>query len=509
MNTDSSKQPELSLLPEVDVELVLEGSYPYVTGGVSAWVHRLIIGLPEIRFGLIHFAAKNEDTKKLRYDLPENVKYLQNLYLQEAVFVPPVSNSETCLCKDLFPEFLRMHKMTKNSSVDSFAEIFTKLTDSKHLHTLRELFFCRESFGLLKTLYNEKSSNASFLDYFWTWRFMHLPLVQILQMRRGKTSLVHSVSTGYAGFYAALRKLTENCPFILTEHGIYTRERNIEISQSSWIHEEKHPDHLVRSEPALFKGIWINFFNALGNWSYQEADRIITLFEGNRTAQISLGADPQKIEIIPNGIEMEKFFGLRSERPPSADNFKVGFIGRIVSIKDIRTFLRAVQIVLLQIPLSDYYIIGPLDEEPYYSTEMQKLTETLGITDRVHFLGRQNVIEWYSQLDVCVLTSLSEGQPLTVLEGMAAGIPQIVTDVGSCRELVEGHFPEDKGIGPCGIVTEPCSPAQTANAILSICRTPELFSSMSRAGKNRVKTYYQEKNLFNRYLRIYQNYITK
>ena len=81
------------------------------------------------------------------------------------------------------------------------------------------------------------------------------------------------------------------------------------------------------------------------------------------------------------------------------------------------------------------------------------LAATLGIAERVEFTGRVDVKQIYPRIDVLVLTSISEGLPLVILEAAAAGIPVVSTDVGACRELLEGSQPADRAIGPSGLVT--------------------------------------------------------
>jgi glycosyltransferase involved in cell wall biosynthesis len=497
-------------LPPVDIELILEGSYPYVTGGVSSWVHRLIEGLPDLSFGLTYLGATREKNPEPKYQILPNVQYLQNLYLHDAAFYEQAPDNTPPAGQAFFHELFRLHHQNeKKHDLNEFRSLFEKLGHHKNAGFLHDMFFNREGFSLLLALYQKNAADASFLDFFWTWRFMHLPLTQIMQMRRPPARLCHAVCTGYAGFYGALRKLVEGIPLLLTEHGIYTRERTIEITQAEWIFSEKHPEHIVRNTQGTFKRLWLKFFQSLSSYTYQMANRIITLYDGNRTAQIAHGADSAKIEIIPNGISLPVFADLRRENPPDPQRFVVGFIGRIVPIKDVKTFLKAAQIVLLQVPEAEFWLIGPLDEEPDYALEMQTFADSLGISKQTRFWGKQNVLELYPRIDLSVLTSISEGQPLTTLEAMAAGIPNVATDVGSCRELLYGRSPEDKALGSCGIVTHLRSPTQTAQAILDICTNPETFRHMAKVGKTRAKTFYQQAAILSRYQRLYQQLMLK
>jgi glycosyltransferase involved in cell wall biosynthesis len=123
----------------------------------------------------------------------------------------------------------------------------------------------------------------------------------------------------------------------------------------------------------------------------------------------------------------------------------------------------------------------------------------------VEFTGKVDARRYYEALDVSVLTSLSEGQPLAVLEAMACGIPVVATDVGSCRELLEGRTPEDRALGPAGLVTRVADPEDTARAILRLARDPELRRAMGEAGRRRVRAYYRLDQVREAYLELYRS----
>ena len=81
---------------------------------------------------------------------------------------------------------------------------------------------------------------TSFIDYFWTLRTMHVPLFKLASIARSlpRFRALHAVSTGYAGALGAHVYRRTQAPFILTEHGIYTKERKIDPAQAAWIKDE-------------------------------------------------------------------------------------------------------------------------------------------------------------------------------------------------------------------------------------------------------------------------------
>jgi len=138
--------------------------------------------------------------------------------------------------------------------------------------------------------------------------------------------------------------------------------------------------------------------------------------------------------------------------------------------------------------------------------ECKELTAMLLLESKIHFLGRVDVKEYYPGLRVSVLTSISEGQPLTILEAMAAGIPSVSSDVGACKELLYGRTREDKALGRSGIITNIGSPGETAEAICEIVSNKELHSQMAESGIQRVDKYYREELLIRSYRELYNQY---
>ena len=182
-----------------------------------------------------------------------------------------------------------------------------------------------------------------------------------------------------------------------------------------------------------------------------------------------------------------------------------GLIGRVVPIKDVKTFLRAVRSVVSEIPEFEAWIVGPEDEDPGYAQECHSLVSSLGLTGQVHFLGFRNIREIMPQLGVMVLTSISEAQPLVILEAWCAGTPVVSTDVGSCRELIEGVGEQDRALGTAGEVVPIADPQATARVIQRLLQNPERWHAAQRAGEQRVQERYSDELMFARYSRLYRD----
>ena len=493
-----------------DVCFVVEGTYPYVRGGVSSWIHNLISALPEKTFHILFLGIAPEVEYSPSYELPENVIGIDILYAQdfreEKMRAQAPTHGDRKAKKAAWEIVERFHEeIMSGPDIPLFAEVYAAAGDRRTRSlSLDDLFTSERSWELITNLYRKDGRNASFVDYFWTWRFTHLPLFQMMQEELPPARLYHTVSTGYAGFLAVLAKKRLGVPMIITEHGIYTRERSIEIAQAEWIYVEQAQDYRLRRTHGFLKQWWINMFRWMSRLCYQEADRIITITQVNQPFQLADGADPAKMSVIPNGIKLERYALVRDSRR-AVDEFVIGFVGRVVPIKDVKTFIRALRIAVAEVTNLKAYIIGPTTEDPEYFAECERLIDLMGLGDHIAFTGPADVVEYYARMHLLVLTSISEGQPLVILEGHCAGVPVVATNVGACHELIHGHTPEARALGPSGIVTAVASPQETAEAIVRIAKDPELHHAMARAGIERVERFYREEDLNRTYLGIYND----
>ena len=490
---------------DADVCLMLEGTYPYVPGGVSTWVHNLISALPELTFcGVVILPSQSQDWE-MRYEPPENFVGLEHVYIHD--YEVNKKRSTIPRRNRMIKQLAELHghmRAGDRQAVDMMMSLL--FPAERRMMSTHDMIYSKQAWQLVLEHYRPENNNDSFIDYFWTYRFTHLPIFQLLDAPKPKARVYHTISTGYAGMLALVASLIHRRPLMLTEHGIYTKERKIEIAQAEWIYQSNRQEIKVHKELGSFQRHWISMFEAMSRMTYHVSKQVITLYEGNKQIEIAEGCPEEKIRIIPNGINLEKFAGLGPDPGDKKGPFRVGFVGRVVPIKDVKTFLRACKLVSLKNPKVEFYIMGPTDEDEDYYRDCISLTETLGLSGKVHYTGKVPIREWYPKLDLIVLTSISEAQPLVILEANCAGIPAVASDVGACSELISGRTAEDRALGPSGLVTGIANPSSTAKAMNRIIGDKNLRAAMSKAGMERVRRYYNEADLNQTYKSIYQGY---
>ncbi len=490
---------------KADVCLILEGTYPYVTGGVSGWAHGLIQEQSHLSFQLCAIVPKDAELE-LKYRLPNNVIGLTTIRLNDL----PKGSDITAPLATRVHNALRDPLMTmtteKPMQLDDLKRIMDVLSSTNAALGTETLLDHERAWEQLIALYETSFPDHSFLDYFWSYRAIVGGLYSILLAPLPQADIYHAMSTGYAGLMAARAKIETGKPVFVTEHGIYTNERRIEVTAADWLEATASKALTIDKPRRDLRDMWIDSINNFSRICYTACDRVITLFAGNQAPQLEDGAAPEKMQIIPNGVDIEHFGQLPRRRQ---EVLTVGLIGRVVPIKDIKTFIRSISVLRQTLPDVKAYIIGPTDEDPDYYKECINLIELTGLEHTITFTGQAQIEEYLPQLDVLVLTSISEAQPLVILEAGATGIPIVATDVGACRELIEGLPDEAPALGAGGIVTPLASPTSTAEAIHALLSDRERYDAASKTIRERIKLYYNETIQQQAYRNLYAEYLKR
>lgn len=496
----------LNIGHKADVCLILEGTYPYVTGGVSNWAHGLIKEQSHLSFHLLAIVPRDGELA-LKYTLPSNVIGLTTVRLNDLHKGAHLPAPLAARMHQALREPLATLTSERAMTLDDLKRIMEVLRSTHNNLGTEALLDHEEAWAQLVALYEAGFPDHSFLDYFWSYRAIAGGLYSTLLAPLPDADIYHAMSTGYAGLMAARAKVETGKPVFVTEHGIYTNERRIEVTAADWLEATSSKALTIDKPRRDLRDMWIDAINNFSRVCYQASDRIITLFAGNQKPQLEDGADINKMQIIPNGVDVKRFAELAHYRrgtPPT-----IALIGRVVPIKDIKTYIRACGLLRQMIPDLKALVLGPTDEDEEYYHECLTLIQLLGLEQTITFTGQVRVEDYLPRIDVLVLTSISEAQPLVMLEAGAAGIPIVATDVGACREIIEGTVNEAQRFGMGGVVTALASPASTADAIYALVSDNARYEQASTAIRERIAQYYNETIQQQAYRNLYAEYVRR
>lgn len=505
----SGTQAMFESLPKadnIDILLLLEGTYPFVSGGVSSWVHQLIELFPQHRFGAVFLGGQQADYRKMEYTPPKNFVHLECHFLFEQT--DGESSASKPADQTHFDELVKFHDYFKQLETANYSDLAKQLINHfshpNHV-TLQDFLHGKLSWQYIIEQYQTKCPHISFTAFFWAIRNIHMPIFKIIHLvnQLPQAKVIHSVSTGYAGFLGALIASQRACPYILTEHGIYIKERKIDLMQSKWLKISHFNELRDRDSLQYLTNLWIRTFEILGRFCYATASPIISLFPAYQAQQIHYGADPENTHIIPNGINTVKFKKTAKDTPNQTSPI-IGLIARVVPIKDVKNFIRSMVFVLEVIPEATAWIIGAINENEDYFHECEDLINVLGLNQKIIFKGKQKTEDIFQEIDLLVLSSISEGLPLVILESFSCGIPVVATNVGACEELIQGATVEDQALGAGGIVVEISNSAELARGVIELITQPERWQQAQATILKRVHYFYNETLFKNDYEAIYE-----
>jgi len=495
-------------IAQPDILIPCEGTYPYVRGGVSSWIAQLIEGLPHYSFGIAFIGSRKSDyAPQPLFEFPDNLVFVVELFIFDEPKKKSIKSKNGNVKNFEKVEELYQWFKTKDKNI-AFPKSVEKLDFYLNQVDESEFLYSREAWYFLNNKNRKNCPEISFLDYFWSVRSIHIPIWKIVKLAKlllDKGKILHSPSTGYAGFLASLISYDTDKPFILTEHGVYTKERKIDLISSSFNLYKKLDLFRESAEDNYIQSMWINFFEGIGKMSYNKADIILSLFSVAKETQISYGAKEEICHVIPNGVDIKKLGKTLSLRPKEIPQV-ITLIGRVVSIKDIKTFIRAIRITANIIPEIEAWIVGPDDEELTYAEECRDLIEILDVKENIKFLGFQNIAEILPKSGLQTLTSISEGMPLVILEGFAAGVPCVSTDVGSCKELIYGgEQDEDKALGKAGVICEIANVEQLSTAYIELLTDKKKWYKAQKVALERVSKFYTQEIFLDNYNKVYKD----
>jgi glycosyltransferase involved in cell wall biosynthesis len=334
----------------------------------------------------------------------------------------------------------------------------------------RFVFACLEERGVLGDELQQEGfpvevlTRRPGLDFRCAWRLGRF-------LRRERVDVLHAHQyTPF--FYANAGRLPGiRPPILFTEHG------------------REHPDY-PRRKRILFNRLML-----------RRRDRVVAVGHAVRQALVANERIPdRRIEVVYNGIDAERFAGRLRDRAEVRRELGLGTaepviiqVARLDRLKDHSTALRCLARVTREALTARLILVGDGPEDAAIRTQV----EQLGLAQSVLFLGlRKDVAQLLRAADLFLLSSVSEGIPLAVIEAMCAGLPVVSTEVGGTAEVVrDGHT---------GMLAAAGDDAALADAILRLHRDPDLRRRLGENGRLRARELFSEEQMARKYLGLYE-----
>lgn len=452
---------------DIDVLLTTEGTYPYVTGGVSTWAHQLLTGLVEMRF-VVYSVVANPNAS-LRYEPPRNVAHLVQVPLwgteDPAEFNPRpgwISRRLRRPGQRFVAQFLPAYESLVVSVAfgqggpDQLVESLCALSAYAERHSLKLAMRDRRTWRLFRDalashpLY-QKLTTYEAIDLARTvYRYLG-PLDYPTELPQ----VVHASAAAFCSIPAVVLRERWGVPFLLTEHGVYYRERLIALGRNA-----------TNSPYRVFLS---NFYAAVVAMAYSRADIVAPVARFNAGWEKQLGVDDDRIRPTPNGVDPDRF-PLHRLSGTGDGPLTLVAIARLERLKDIHTLLRAFAVVHDRRPDIRLAVYGP-ESDPAYARSCYALAEQLRLGPSCEFRGPTNDVgAALGEGDIAVLSSISEGFPFAAVEALMAGRPMVATEVGGVPEVV---------VPPYGMLVPPGRPVDLADAI---CTMADDRADLARKG---------------------------
>ena len=232
-----------------------------------------------------------------------------------------------------------------------------------------------------------------------------------------------------------------------------------------------------------YKNLFSRLYNStMGKAILNYAGKIIVLDPKALRYFLNLGVEKEKIQVIPNGIEYNKFAKSqlsRDFRQKYDINGKIVlFVGQLQQRKGVQHLFRSAPQILKEVPDANFFIVG----DGGFKKNLVEISNNLGIKGRVKFtdfLPIEELLEVYASADVFVLPSAFEGLPTVILEAMASGKPIVATNVGGISSIVK------EGVN--GFVIDYENLEQLAKSITIILTDEKLAKIMGENGREIAK----------------------
>ena len=499
--------PEDGVYVDVDVAIVMESTYPYLKGGVSAVVHDIITGNPDLTFGIIHITWDSHSPLKDLYGMPDNVAWVKVLYLSMEEHQEDFLRAR--------PRDLRMNRrqrrelsrrilgamlsLAQDGQTEPLWDLISEGLSASRRYPVWAILGTREFMEAYHDMMPDLG--MSMTDIFWCLRDFFSLAYAVLAEPVPRAQVYHAHTTGYAMLLGVNAAREHGTKVLLTEHNLYVRDTVNTLLERRLDLNVRLTDYRTFDVSGRER-MWMAWWLEMGRLCYPYAYASTYLYPRAITEANELGGDSGRAIVIPNGIVTSEFdasyaarlAAIEEIKKEGADKhlWKLVYIARVVPIKGLLDMIDSVRLMVdrgLNIHLD---VCGPTEHMPSYFEQCLTRIVEQGLESVITIRGTVKVRELLPEFDLFVLPSYNEGLPVVSLETMGAGIPTVSTDVGAVRSVVEDMIVTDDGEtwDPCGIIIEPGDPTVMADKVQEVISDVDLYERLSLNARGRVEAAY-------------------
>ena len=513
--------PEDGVYVDVDVAIVMESTYPYLKGGVSAVVHDIITGNPDLTFGIIHITWDSHSPRKDLYGMPDNIAWVKVLYLSmeehQEDFLrarPRDLHMNRRQRRELSRRILgALLSLAQDGQTEPLWDLISEGLSASRRYPVWAILGTREFMEAYHDMMPDLG--MSMTDIFWCLRDFFSLAYAVLAEPVPRAQVYHAHTTGYAMLLGVNAAREHGTKVLLTEHNLYVRDTVNTLLERRLDLNVRLTDYRTFDVTGRER-MWMAWWLEMGRLCYPYAYASTYLYPRAITEANELGGDSGRAVVIPNGIVTKEFdasyaarlAAIEEIKKEGADKhlWKLVYIARVVPIKGLLDMIDSVRLMVdrgLNIHLD---VCGPTEHMPSYFEQCLTRIVEQGLESVITIRGTVKVRELLPEFDLFVLPSYNEGLPVVSLETMGAGIPTVSTDVGAVRSVVEDLIVTDDGQtwDPCGIIIEPGDPAVMADKVQEVISDVELYERLSLNARGRVEAAYDLVKVNASYNKIYR-----
>ena len=334
--------------------------------------------------------------------------------------------------------------------------------------------FCLSHEGLLHscvssgtiTSVGNRSVNDKLLD-------MRILRALIRHVKTERIDIIHCHSRK-AYIYGLLLSILTRRPLIVSVHGLIP---------TAWRWRRKFLERII-----------MNYAHCVISVSDEIASQLCSVYNLSSKSTVTFKNGVNCDDYYP--VEIEYRPNLRKNLDLPVSGFICGTIGRVVRDKNYSLLVRAFGQLVTMVKDAYLVIVGDGDE----LSNISDIIRELNLEEKVFLVGSRNsTLSWYQSFDVFVLSSITEGTPMSLLEAGACGIPSVVTAVGGMPQVIETDVN--------GIIVESENESALFNALYNMYQSPRELSKMGINARKIVKSRYSLSESVHEHFRLYQELV--